>query len=107
MMNSRTLKRGLLSVFACLAIFTLRAQEEGRYHTIELGLVNQADTLHWCWADTWTEDGKRALQLEQLYTELWAKRMQYSGNQTIIGMEEDLGKTLDENDAYWEELRKT
>ena len=47
-MNSRTLKRGLLSVFACLGIFTLRAQEEGRYHTIELGLVNQTDTLRWC-----------------------------------------------------------
>lgn len=107
MMNSRTLKRGLLSVFACLAIFTLRAQEEGRYHTIELGLVNQTDTLRWCWADTWTEDGKRALQLEQLYTELWALRLQYGGNQTVIGMEAELDKTLDENDAYWEELRKT
>ena len=85
----------------------LSAGAQERYLTLELGLVNKADTLHWCWADTWTEDGKRALQLHQLYTELWAQRMQYSGNEAVMAMEEDLNKALEETDAMWEGLRKT
>ena len=103
MTRSRRSFRGtLLTVFVLCSVFSAGAQEHCR--TIELGLVNEADTLRWCWADTWTEDGQRAVQLVQLYTELWAQRMQYNVNVSVGGLDEK--EALDEQEAYWEGLRK-
>lgn len=94
---------GFLVFFSFCGV--LSAQAQARYKTIGLEKVNEADTLRWCWADTWTQDGKRALQLAQLYTDLFTQRIQYQSNQVMQGM--DAKEALDEQDAYWEGLRKT
>lgn len=94
---------GFLAIFSLCGVLSAQAQE--RYKTIGLEKVNEADTLRWCWADTWTREGKRALQLAQLYTDLYAQRMQYRSNQMMQGM--DAKEALDEQDAYWDGLRKT
>ncbi len=97
------LRSTLLTLFVLCDVLSSAAQEH--YRTIELGLVNKADTLHWCWADTRTRDGQRAMQLAKLYTDLWTQRMQYNANLTISGL--DAKEAMDEQDAYWEGLRKT
>ncbi len=74
-----------LTVFVLCGVLSAQAQE--RYKTIGLEKVNEADTLRWCWADTWTQDGKRAVQLAQLYTDLFTQRMQYDANQMVEGMD--------------------
>lgn len=91
-----------------MAAFSARAQEENRYQTLELGRIDASDTLRWCWADTWTEDGQRAVQLAQLYTELYMKREAYLGNQQAQERENngELDQLLAENDAMWEGMRK-
>lgn len=98
----RFLRGTLLTVSVLCGVLSAAAQE--RYRTIELGLVNKADTLHWCWADTGTRDGQRALELAKLYTDLWMQRMQYDANQMVEGM--DAKEAMDEQDAYWEGLRE-
>ena len=97
------LRSTLLTLFVLCGVLSSAAQEH--YRTIELGLVNKADTLHWYWADTRTRDGQLAMQLAKSYTDLWTQRMQYNANLTISGL--DAKEAMDEQDAYWEGLRKT
>lgn len=63
------------------------AQEENRYYTIGLGPIDPSDTLRFCWADIWTEEGQRAVQLFQLYSDLYAKRMAYIDSQMTLEQE--------------------
>ena len=83
------------------------AQEEDRYLTIELGLINKTDTLRWCWADTWTEEGKRCLQLAQQFSDLYIQHMQYQEKQAYEERDKngELAKNLAENDKMWEGIR--
>lgn len=96
-----------LALALLMAAFPARAQEN-RYQTIELGRIDASDTLRWCWADTWTEDGRRAVQLAQLYTEAYMKREAYLGNEKVQAQEKngELDQQLAENDAMWEGMRK-
>ena len=98
----------LIIIFLVLIAPLAYAQEEGRFYTIGLGQIDPSDTLRFCWADTWTEEGKRAVQLFQLYADLYIQRMKSLDSQVILSQEKngELEQQLKENDAYWDGLRE-
>ena len=100
------MKRLAVCILAVFCWLGTAAQE--RYCKVELGLVDQADTLRWCWFDSATKDGHHGLQLAQEYNDLYVQRMQYHQGKAEVsrGEGEELQQQLDEQDAYWENLRK-
>ena len=104
-MTNKSMKR-LLILFAALLPLVAGAQE--RYRTLRLEPIDEADTLRVGWIDVKAPEANRALALWETFARLFEQRAQYRMAQTEMGMgaDDELSKTLDEQDAYFEEMRK-
>lgn len=98
------MKNILVPFFFLLLPLVAGAQE--RYRTLQLELVNEADTLNVGWIDTQAPGQDLAFALVNTYAELITKRAQYRLAQSEIGMAGN-NEISGEMDAYWEDLRKT
>ena len=96
----------LLILFAALLPLAAGAQE--RYRTLKLEPVDAADTLLVGWIDVKAPDAERGIALLNTYARLYEKRAQYLAAQAEAGLggEDGMGNVLDEQDAYFEEMRK-
>ena len=96
----------LLFVFAALLPLMAGAQE--RYRTLRLEPIDAADTLLVGWIDVKAPNAERGIALLNTYAKLFEQRAQYRAAQAEMGMgaDDELSKTLDEQDAYFEEMRK-
>ena len=104
-MTNKSMKR-LLILFAVLLPLAAGAQE--RYRTLRLEPVDAADTLLVGWIDVKAPTAERGIALLNTYARLYEKRAQYLAAQVEAGLggEDGMGNVLDEQDAYFEEMRK-
>ena len=93
----------ILFLFASLA-----AGAQERYRTLRLEPIDAADTLLVGWIDVKAPEANRAMALWETFSRLFEQRAQYRMAQAEmgIGADDELSKTLDEQDAYFEEMRK-
>ena len=100
------MKRSLFIFLAVLLPLVAGAQE--RYRTLRLEQVNEADTLLVGWIDVKAPNAERGIALMNTYANLYEKRAQYLAAQAEAGLggEDGMGNVLDEQDAYFEEMRK-
>ena len=96
------MKRILLLI---AAVLPLVAGAQERYRTLKLEPVNEADTLLVGWIDVKAPDAERGIALLNTYAKLFEQRAQYRAAQAEAGLGE-AGGVLDEQDAYFEEMRK-
>lgn len=93
----------LLILVAALLPLVAGAQE--RYRTLRLEPVDAADTLLVGWIDVKAPNAERGIALLNTYAKLFEQRAQYRAAQAEAGLGE-AGGVLDEQDAYFEEMRK-
>lgn len=93
----------LLILFAALLPLAAGAQE--RYRTLRLEPIDAADTLLVGWIDVKAPNAERGIALLNTYAKLFEQRAQYRAAQAEAGLGE-AGGVLDEQDAYFEEMRK-
>lgn len=95
-------------LIALLLPMALGAQEQ-RYQTLRLAPIDEADTLRFGWIDLLSPHAGQGVALANTYNELIAKREQYRAAQMEVGMagNDEIAQALNEQDAYWEELRKS
>ena len=98
--------RKIIISFFLLLPLVAGAQE--RYRTLRLEQVNEADTLLVGWIDVKAPNAERGIALLNTYANLYEKRAQYLAAQAEAGLggEDGMGNVLDEQDAYFEEMRK-
>ena len=101
-MTNKSMKR-LLILFAALLPLAAGAQE--RYRTLRLEPIDAADTLLVGWIDVKAPNAERGIALLNTYAKLFEQRAQYRAAQAEAGLGE-AGGVLDEQDAYFEEMRK-
>ena len=95
-------------IFLLAALLPLVAGAQERYRTLRLEPVDAADTLLVGWIDVKAPEANRALALSETFARLFEQRAQYRMAQAETGMagDDELSRTLDEQDAYFEEMRK-
>ena len=90
----------ILFLFASLV-----AGAQERYRTLRLEPIDAADTLLVGWIDVKAPNAERGIALLNTYAKLFEQRAQYRAAQAEAGLGE-AGGVLDEQDAYFEEMRK-
>ena len=75
------------------------------YRTLRLEPIDAADTLLVGWIDVKAPNAERGIALLKTYAKLFEQRAQYRAAQAEAGLGE-AGGVLDEQDAYFEEMRK-
>ena len=90
----------ILFLFASLV-----AGAQERYRTLRLEPIDAADTLLVGWIDVKAPNAERGIALLKTYAKLFEQRAQYRAAQAEAGLGE-AGGVLDEQDAYFEEMRK-